>query len=167
MRKIYYFLLALITLLCLNQTIAAKEVLGWVENARIYPGGIELKAKLDTGAKTTSLGCECFNFIERNGKKWIRFTIKDGIGTALTLERKIERMGTIKRHFGESQKRPVIKLGICLSGTYRQTEVNLVDRKGMNYQLLIGRSFLEQHFIIDPAKTFTKKPLCSEAGLAK
>lgn len=167
MRKIHYFFLAFITLLCLNQTIAAKEVLGWVENARIYPGGIELKAKLDTGAKTTSLGCECFNFIGRNGEKWVRFTIKDGIGTALTLERKIERMVKIKRHFGDSQERPVIKLGICLAGTYRQTEVNLVDRVGMNYQLLIGRSFLEKYFIIDPATTFTKKPQCSGADLSK
>jgi len=49
----------------------AKEIVGWTEKAVIYPGGLKLRAKIDTGAKTSSLNCECTNFFEKDGEQVI------------------------------------------------------------------------------------------------
>lgn len=70
------------------------------------------------------------------------------------------RIAKIKRHFGRSQKRPVVQMGVCLGDVYQETEVNLVDRTGYNYQMLIGRRFLNDRFIVDPDLHFTLKPAC-------
>ena len=51
-------------------------------------------------------------------------------------------------------------LGICLGTIYKEVEVNLVDRSHFNYQLLIGRNFLIDSFLVDPSLTFSTKPKC-------
>ncbi|HZE21601.1 MAG TPA: RimK/LysX family protein, partial [Desulfobaccales bacterium] len=65
-------------------------------------------------------------------------------------------------HFNQAQKRPVIKIGVCLGRIYKETEVNLVDRTGFKYRMLIGRKFMEGAVIIDPAVKYTIEPSCSE-----
>ena len=72
-------------------------------------------------------------------------------------------MAKIKRHFGEQQERMVIELGLCVGSTYREVDVNLVDRGGLNYQLLIGRELLKGRFLVDAGATFANPPDCKEA----
>ncbi len=140
----------------------ADQTVGWVEKVRVYPGDITIKAKIDTGAKTSSLHCTCITPIERDGEDWVGFTVENYDGEKIRLERRVHRMATIKRHFGESQQRMVVLLGICLGDTYRETEVNLIDRSGLNYQMLIGRRYLANGFIVNPSLTFSVKPDCGE-----
>lgn len=139
-----------------------KETVGWIERVKLYPGGITVRAKLDTGAKTSSLHCDCITPYERDGEKWVRFGVTNFRGKTMWFERKVERTVTIKRHLGESQERMVIRLGVCLKNTYRETEVNLTDRSGFNYQMLIGRRFLKDEFIVDPGEIATTKPDCRD-----
>ena len=54
----------------------------------------------------------------------------------------------------------MVRLGICIGRVLKYTEVNLVDRSGFDYPLLIGRSFLTDDFLIDPGKTKTLEPNC-------
>ena len=143
--------------------VSAKEVVGWVEKVRIHPGGLLLKGKLDTGAKTSSLHCECSTITKHNGETWVRFAVVNYDGEKTTVEKKVERFVTIKRHFGKAHERPVVRLGICLGQTYKEAEVNLIDRTGLNYQMLIGRSFLREDFLVDPSATFLAKPECKSA----
>jgi len=138
----------------------AKEIVGWTEKAVIYPGGLKLRAKIDTGAKTSSLNCECTNFFEKDGEPWVRFSVIDYEGEQIWLERKIERIVKIKRHFGGMQERPVVMLGICLGSVYRETEVNIIDRSGLKYPMLIGRKFLEGKFLVDSGTQFVNPPQC-------
>lgn len=140
-----------------------KHMIGWVERVAIYPGDLVVRAKIDTGAKTASLNCECVQQFKRDGKEWVRFSVINTRGKSISLERRVVRTATIKRHFGGEQHRPVIKLGICLGGVYEETEVNLVDRSGFNYQMLIGRNFLKEGFVVDPARTFLSDPRCADA----
>lgn len=153
-------LTAILMLALLSPTGSTKELIGWVENARLYPGGIVIKAKIDTGAKTSSLHCDRATTVRRNGKKWIIFTLTNHKGEQIKLQRKLERIGKVKRHFGEVQKRYIVKLGICLGNVYQETDINLIDRSGMNYPLLIGRRFLKDNFVIDPSLTFATQPDC-------
>ena len=55
-------------------------------------------------------------------------------------------------------------LGICLGNVYKEVEVNLEDRSKFNYQLLIGRSYLKNSFLVDASATFTLKPNCQVNG---
>jgi hypothetical protein len=77
------------------------------------------------------------------------------------------RTATIKRHYLKSQQRPVIKLGLCLGTIYKETEVNLVDRSGFQYRMLLGRKFMEGEVIIDPSAKYTVEPECKEAAIVE
>ena len=153
-------LLTLLLLAALPATAFAKEVVGWAEKAVLYPGKLEVRAKIDTGAETSSLNCECTNFFEKDGERWVRFSVTNYQGERIFLERKVHRIATIKRHYGEVQERPVVMLGICLGGVYRETEVNVVDRSGLKYPMLVGRQFLEDKFLVDSSEQFINPPHC-------
>ena len=133
---------------------------GWVEKAVVYPDGVELHAKLDTGAKTSSINAPDPVFYEQDGRRWVRIELVNRNQEKILLNAPLVREATIKRHYGESQVRPVIKLDICIGRVRKTEEVNLVDRQGLNYQLLIGRNFLKGALLIDSGSTYRLSPDC-------
>jgi hypothetical protein len=139
-----------------------KKVVGWIEKVRIFPGNFIVYAKLDSGAEYCSLDAANLTEFDRAGKRWVRFDLSERDGQKITMERPLLRTATIKRHYLASQKRPVIKLGLCLGGVYKETEVNLVDRAGFQYRMLIGRKFMEGAVIIDPSAQYLAAPDCKE-----
>ena len=139
---------------------AEKRIVGWIEIVSIYPGNMKIKAKLDTGARNSSLNAKNLKQFKRDGDLWIRFDLRNYKKRMETIEAKIIRTAKIKQLGQEADRRPVIKLGICIGNTYKEVEVNLEDRGGFNYQMLIGRSFLKGSFIVDPGITFTTQPNC-------
>jgi hypothetical protein len=142
-----------------------KDIVGRVEKVRIYPGDLVLRAKIDTGARNSSLHAPSVTRFEKDGESWVRFSVKDHRGEEATIERKIVRQARIKQKGEDSEKRPVITLGVCLGKQYREVEVNLVDRANFNYQMLIGRSFMAGHFVVDPELKYTVGPNCVGAPM--
>ena len=142
-----------------------KDIVGRIEKVRIYPEDLVLRAKLDTGARNSSLHAPNITRLEKNGEAWVRFSIKNHKGEEATLERKIVRKARIKQKNRDSEKRPVIMLGICLGRQYREVEVNLVDRAEFNYPMLIGRSFMAGHLVVDPELKYTAEPDCVGAPM--
>lgn len=142
-----------------------KDIVGRLEKVRIYPGDLVLRAKLDTGAKNSSLHAPSITRFDKDGETWARFSVKDHRGEEATIERRIVRQAKIKQKMEDSESRPVIMLGICLGKQYREVEVNLVDRAEFNYQMLIGRSFMIGHVIVDPELKYTSEPACLGAPL--
>lgn len=138
----------------------AKEVIGWVENVGVSSSNAIIKAKIDTGADSSSLHCECITPYERDGEQWVRFSVTDINDQTISFEKKVVRTTRVKRHFGEVQKRLVVRMGICIGDQYGETDVSLVDRTGFNYSMLIGRKYLKDKFIVDPAETFLSRPQC-------
>ena len=139
-----------------------KQIAGWVERVILFPDQINLKAKLDTGAKTSSIHATDIKHFKKNNQQWARFKITNYKKRTIVIEKPIIRTTTIKRHFGRSQKRPVIKLDICVGRVKKTVNVNLVDRTGFNYQLLIGRNFLSSTTLIDSGQSFILSPDCSQ-----
>jgi len=80
----------------------------------------------------------------------------------VNFETKVVRTVKIKQHGKQSAIRPVIRLGICLGDVYKEVEVNLEDRSKFNYQMLLGRSFLKDSFLVDAKATFILEPNCRE-----
>lgn len=144
----------------LSPAASAKEVIGWVENVSVSSSNAIIKAKIDTGADSSSLHCECITPYERDGEQWVRFSVTDINDQTISFEKKVMRTTKVKRHFGEVQRRLVVRMGICIGDQYAETDVSLVDRSGFNYSMLIGRKYLKDKFIVDPAETFLSRPQC-------
>ena len=144
----------------------APLVAGWIENVRVSPGNFVVKAKLDTGARTSSMDAQNIQLYERDGEAWVSFDFANNDGTSIFVDRPIIRVARIKDLTGPTQERPVIELGICIANVYRIAEITLFDRSGFNYRLLLGRNFLRLAAItVDPAKTQTQKPHCTRPAM--
>jgi hypothetical protein len=141
-----------------------KQLVGRIERVKIHPGNLIIHAKLDTGAKNSSLHATNITKFKRKGENWIRFDVMNNSGAKVTLERKVERAVWIKRKKGESRKRMAIRLGICLGNLYKEVEVNLVDRRKFLHRMLIGRSFMRGDIIVDPSIRYTVEPNCKETS---
>ena len=141
------------------------QVIGWLENARIEPSGLSLVAKVDTGAKHSSIKAEVLARYEKEGKPWVRFEIITKKGDRAIIESLVVRETIIKSHKGKYLKRPVVLLNISLGGVSKTVEVNLARRKGFNYALLIGRSFLAKDFWVDVSAKFTVRPSCTRVKM--
>lgn len=154
---------ALALLLGLAPAVAAaggKQAVGWVEQAELLPGPVPLKAKLDTGAKTSSLRVTRIKRFTHNGHPWIRFTLTDATGKAVTLQRPQVRTVLIKRHGSAPKPRPVVMINVCVGSVFKRAQVDLTTRGDFIYPLLVGRRFLSGHFIVDPGRTFVTRPHC-------
>lgn len=140
-----------------------KPVAGWVEHVLIYPGPIRLKAKMDTGAKTSSLSVISIRHYSRNGHPWVRFRVYNSNGRPITLERPLVRTVLIKRHGEAPKPRPVVMLKLCLGSVLSETQVDLANRKNYLYPLLVGRRYLAGRFLVDPSRMFAASPGCNRS----
>ena len=135
-------------------------VLGWAEQLVIRPPNLVLDAKLDTGADHCSVHAREIENFKKEGLPWVRFEVSNRYGGKATLEREVVRTAKVKTKDGGTQKRPVVRLGICLGDTFEMIECNLVDRSHFVYPALIGRDSLAGNVAINPSATFTKAPNC-------
>jgi hypothetical protein len=117
--------LLLLILMALPATGQAREIVGWVEKVRLYPWDIVAKARIDTGAKTSSMGVDALKYFYRNNEQWVRFTATNFKDVTIEIERKVIRISKIKDPYGKLIQRPVVNIGICLGGYYENAEVNL------------------------------------------
>jgi len=90
----------------------------------------------------------------------VKFHITNRDNRTQTYERPVVRQVKIKSLGGPAVTRPVVMLGICVGDVFRVTEVNLSNRLGFNFQLLIGRRFMRQALVVDPGRQFTREPRC-------
>ncbi len=140
-------------------------ILGWIENAHLVDPGMDLKAKLDTGAETSSLDARIIKKFRKSGKRWVRFAVSDReSGEEFVFVRERIRTIGIVQHDGSRQTRPVVRMSLCIAGRTLSTEVSLIDRSEFIYPLLLGRSALASFALVDPASTFLSDPDCEPPG---
>lgn len=146
-----------------SNTTTELPVMGWLEYIRIEPWGVKVRARLDTGANTASISAHDIELFKRNGKQWVRFMFdfsSAGKERSIQIERPVIRVGKIKQHDGLLQERPVIHMDICLADEIRTVEFNLIDRRALNYPVLLGRKALAMRALVDPARTSLSKADC-------
>lgn len=165
--KWFLYLVVLLTIGSVVSDADSKDkkiTVGWIERVRVFPGDLVMDAKIDTGADNSSINALNQEEFTKDGKKWIKFTMTNDQGQTVTIERPIVRTAKIKRRKSKDRHlRPVVILGLCIAGVYRETEVNLADRDRFKYQLLIGRSFIRDRLLVDPSAKYTAEPICREA----
>ncbi|MGO1750573.1 MAG: ATP-dependent zinc protease family protein, partial [Marinobacter sp.] len=160
---------------------AVPETLGFVEWVVMQDTGLRLKARLDTGAKTSSLHAVNVEEFEQDDQKWVKFQIpladhKDhpveedsNINQEeiiLELERPVERTVLIKRKGAKSQRRYVVMMDFCIAGTSHETQFSLTDRGNFSYPVLLGRRFMrDDNILIDSADSFIANEECEFMNL--
>ncbi|MBV2133456.1 ATP-dependent zinc protease [Pseudomonas sp. MAP12] len=123
-----------------------------------------LRAKIDTGASTSTLHASDIEPFERDGQPWVRFTAHLG---SLVQRRHCHReaplvsMKTIRSSTGHTQHRYVICTNMVLGDRHWPVEFTLTCRKTMRYRALLGaKALVEGQLVVNPALTYVQgKPL--------
>ena len=161
--------------LCASQSAHAssktpgKVIAGWVEKITLPSSEgssktITVKAKLDTGAETSSIHAEGIKIHKRGGKRWVDFTliIKDTDNNThrIAMKKPRELRVKIKNHDGVHESRPIVVLDICFDGRIHSTQFSLADRSEFIYPILLGRKFLEGVAVVDSQASFLTQAYC-------
>ncbi len=137
-------------------------IMGWVEKVTILTSDHTVKAKLDSGAKTSSVDAEIIKVFKRDGKRYVLYRVMLDDDVSETYESRLVRWVRIKKKDGGYQRRPVVKMQFCLGKRTVRGEVSLAERGHFIYPVLIGRNMLEKgNILVDTSKTFLSKPKCS------
>ena len=138
-------------------------IVGHLEDAVILPSGLELKAKMDTGADVTSIHAVNIEKYEKDGRDWVSFVVETG-DRRMRFRRAVERTVRIRRAGTAIVRRAVVRLHLCIAGYNKLAEVNLADRTGMSTPLLVGRSFMKTGgLVIDSGQEYVGTPVCPRA----
>ncbi|MFT5082064.1 MAG: hypothetical protein ACI9Y1_000086 [Lentisphaeria bacterium] len=141
-----------------NEDQQGKAILGrveyiWLEGSQQY-----LKARIDTGARSSSIHAKEIQPFERDGERWVRFSIISDSKDDVTLEAPLLRYVRIRQaSVDDLKRRPVVELKIQLGKISEESEFSLSNRSEMLYPVLLGRSFLKDIAVVDVAKKFTRR----------
>lgn len=148
------------------------EVYGWVEKILIDPDwGVEVKAKLDSGALTSSMQAEHIEEFERDGDDWVRFEVElEDETTGEVVSREFER--EVYRNLkiigaGGVDRRPAVLMTVCIGDTRYQEQFSLRDRGDMLYPVLLGRRTIQSLGHLDVTETFRHEPRCDDDSPVK
>jgi hypothetical protein len=138
-----------------------KSIVGRIERVTLEQSGVVVKARIDTGAKTSSLNALDLTVFERDGKKWVKFAVINPITDEnVYFEKKVKRFVRIKQMVTDNQRRPVVMITLRLGGVEEAVEVTLTDRSHYIYQLLVGRNLLLDRMLVD----VSQKYIASDTG---
>ena len=133
-------------------------VIGWREWLALPELGIPaIKAKIDTGARTSSLHVDTLIVDERDSVTWLHFSVsatgRKHVPPVHCSAPAIARR-TVTDSGGHATLRWFIRTRIELCGACFETEINLTDRRNMLFPMLLGRSALGDRFAVDPADSY-------------
>lgn len=131
---------------------------GWREWVRLPGLGVNnVKAKLDTGARTSALHAFDLTEFEQDGAEWVRFSVhpwQRSAEDAVFVECPVHDRRVVRSSTGHAQERIVILTDLKLVGRKITTEITLTRRDEMGFRLLIGREALRQGFVVDASHSY-------------
>ncbi|WP_439594051.1 ATP-dependent zinc protease family protein [Microbacterium sp.] len=142
----------------MTERIHSNTLVGWREWVSLPEANIEwMKAKLDTGARSSALHAVDIEEFERDGEVWVRCGVRPwqhSVRDGTILELPVHDVRRIRSSSGHSQRRYVVLMRIGLPGREVTTEVTLTNRDKMGFRILIGRQALRQGFVVDSRRSF-------------
>jgi len=123
-------------------------------------GIARIKAKVDTGARSSALHALDLETVERKGVTWIRFSVlpvqRSSRGLVRAEAPLVDRR-SVRSSSGRSERRPVVEVGVELGGQRFPVEMTLTRRDQMGFRMLLGRTALRRRFLVDPGRSFQQK----------
>lgn len=133
-------------------------VIGWREWVRLPDLGIrQIKAKVDTGARSSSLHAFDIHSFERDGEDWVRFKVHPLQRTTkitMACEAKVMEYRHVRSSSGHAKRRPVIQTTIQAMGQSWPIELTLANRDSMGFRMLIGREAFRGRFLVDAGTSY-------------
>lgn len=145
----------------IKRTSSIKQqlpVIGWRERLALPELGIsEIKAKIDTGARSSALHAFELEIFTRDGKEMVRFKVhpyqRDTKRTVIA-EAELLESRTVRSSMGHAQLRPVIQTVVKLGEMKWPIELTLTNRDEMGFRMLLGRQAMRRRWLVDPGKSF-------------
>lgn len=134
-----------------------RSIIGWREWLALPDLGIrQIKAKIDTGARSSALHVVWQQRYEAEGEAWVRFAVEsDGPGShrvecvsRVVDERNVTDSG------GHTTRRPFVRTRVQVGAASWPIEINLTDRRHMLFPMLLGRTAMAGRLLVDPAASF-------------
>lgn len=134
------------------------HIIGWREWVALPELGIDkIKAKIDTGARTSSLHAFDIKEYKKGRISYVTFKVhpkqRESFYTIKTHSHLIEKR-RVKDSGGTVTLRPVILTNIVLGRHLWQIELTLINRDAMGFRMLLGRQAVKQRFLVNPGKSF-------------
>ncbi|MDE1221049.1 ATP-dependent zinc protease [Vibrio aestuarianus] len=135
-----------------------KMIVGWRETLRLPALGIEkIKAKIDTGARTSCLHAFKVESFTKEEALWVRFWIhplQRNDEKVVVCEAKVVDERTVRDSGGHEETRYVIESDVCLGGQTWPIEITLTNRENMAFRMLLGRTAMHNKIVVDPTQSF-------------
>ncbi|MGY6647880.1 30S ribosomal protein S6--L-glutamate ligase [Wenyingzhuangia sp. IMCC45574] len=116
-----------------------------------------IRARVDSGAKTSSIQANNISTYKKNKENWVRFEVQplnENRSISIECEAKIIGTRIIKSSTGVPEKRYVISSSVTMDGETWDIELTLADRNSMEFKMLLGREAMENRMLVNPAKEF-------------
>ena len=135
-------------------------VVGWRELVHLPELGLSgIPAKIDTGARTSSLHATVLEEFERDGEKYVRFAVDFPQQKVRQVCEAVHvDIRGITSSNGETQYRYVIKTPLKIGDEKFRAEISLANRSDMKFPMLIGRSSLRRRFVVDSGYSWLQTP---------
>ncbi len=135
-----------------------KMTVGWRERLSLPGLGIgKIKAKIDTGARTSCLHAFKLESFTKEDKLWVRFWIhpqQHDVDTVVVCEAEVIEERTVRDSGGHEESRYVILSDISLGGQTWPAEITLTNRENMAFRMLLGRTAMHHRIVVDPTESF-------------
>jgi hypothetical protein len=133
-------------------------VIGWREWIKLPNLGVDhIKAKVDSGARSSSIHAVNIKTFDRNGEQWVHFRIhpiQRSKKNATDIEARVLEFRSVKSSNGISKIRPVILTKVTLLGKVLEVELTLASRNNMGFRMLLGREAFRDHFLVDGGRSY-------------
>ena len=151
----------------MTETATPLTVIGWREWVALPGLGIDqLKAKIDTGARTSALHAYIIEPYSKGNKPWVMFIIhpkQQRSDISVECHAPVKDRRQVSDSGGHKQYRYVIETQLLIGDKTISSEITLTNRDTMLFRMLVGRTALNSRFIIDPQASY----LLGKPGLGK
>ena len=136
----------------------ACTLAGWREWVSLPGIGVPwIKAKLDTGARTSAIHAFDLEEVDKDGERWVRFGIhpwQDSDDDVVEVELPVVDTREVRSSSGHAEERLVVPMTITLLERAIDAEVTLSRRDELGFRMLVGREALRQGFAVDPGRSY-------------
>lgn len=140
------------------ETDAPLIIIGWREWLSLPDLGIpRIKAKIDTGARSSSLHAYEIERFEQHGSSLVRFKVhpvqrRDSVTVVCVAE--VHDVRSVRSSSGEATDRIVIQTPVRWMGESWTVDLTLADRSEMGFRMLVGREALRGRMLVDPGRSY-------------